>query len=89
MGPSFRADVGTVLEHRPDLTIAAVARRGACSFATAWQVAQDYRLLTAAGPRGGPRGSASRFELTTWVATSDNSRVVHALACLAGCRRST
>lgn len=49
MGPTFRADVWTVLEHEPDLSIADVARRAACSFATAWQTARDYRLLRAAG----------------------------------------
>jgi len=50
MGPSFRADVWTALEHAPDLSVADVARKASCSFATAWQAAQDYRLLRAAGP---------------------------------------
>ena len=45
MGPSFRADVWTVLEKCPTLPVADVARRAACSFATAWQVVQDFRLL--------------------------------------------
>lgn len=45
MGPSFRADVWTVLEKSPSLSIADVARRAACSFATAWQTAQDFQLL--------------------------------------------
>ncbi len=49
MGPSFRADVWTALEHAPDLSIADIARKASCSFATAWQAAQDYRLLRAAG----------------------------------------
>ena len=49
MGPSFRADVWTVLERAPDLSVADVARSVSCSFATAWQVAQDYGLLRAAG----------------------------------------
>ncbi|MCA9589639.1 MAG: hypothetical protein KC657_30240 [Myxococcales bacterium] len=49
MGPSFRADVWTALEQAPDLSIADIARRASCSFATAWQVAQDYRLLRDAG----------------------------------------
>lgn len=48
MGPSFRADVWTALEQAPDQSIAAIARTAACSFATAWQVVQDYRLLHAA-----------------------------------------
>jgi len=49
MGPSFRADVWTALEHAPALSIADIARKASCSFATAWQAAQDYRLLRAAG----------------------------------------
>ena len=49
MGPSFRADVWTALERAPDLSIAEVARQASCSFATAWQATQDYRLLRAAG----------------------------------------
>jgi len=48
MGPSFRADVWTALERAPDLSIADVARKASCSFATAWQAAQDYRLLRTA-----------------------------------------
>ena len=51
MGPSFRADVWTALQHAPDLSIAAIARKVSCSFATAWQAAQDYRLLRAADSR--------------------------------------
>ncbi len=54
MGPSFRADVWTALERAPDLSIADVARKASCSFATAWQVAQDYRLLRAAGSNASP-----------------------------------
>lgn len=54
MGPSFRADVWAALEHAPDHSIADVARKVSCSFATAWQVAQDYRiLLRAVGPNAG------------------------------------
>ncbi len=45
MGPSFRADVWTVLEKSPSLSVADVARRTTCSFATAWQVVQDFKLL--------------------------------------------
>ena len=45
MGPTWRADVWTVLEHAPDLSVAEVARRVSCSFATAWQAAEDFRLL--------------------------------------------
>lgn len=52
MGPTFRADVWTVLEQHPDLPVAEIARRAACAFATAWQVVQDFRLLRAASWRG-------------------------------------
>jgi hypothetical protein len=45
IGPTWRADVWTVLERHPELTVAEVARRSSCSFATAWQVAQDFRVL--------------------------------------------
>jgi hypothetical protein len=45
MGPSFRADVWTVLEKNPGMSVADAARRAACSFATAWQVVRDFRLL--------------------------------------------
>ncbi|MGM0577130.1 MAG: hypothetical protein ACQEXJ_15500 [Myxococcota bacterium] len=44
MGPSWRADVWTVLEREPDVSVAEAARRAYCSFATAWQVSQDFRL---------------------------------------------
>ncbi|WP_157370493.1 hypothetical protein [Vulgatibacter incomptus] len=52
MGPSFRADVWTLLEKSPGLSVAEVARRAACSFATAWQAVQDFRLL-----RGAPEST--------------------------------
>lgn len=45
MGPTWRADVWTVLERDPDLSVAEVARRAGCSFAAAWQVVQDFTLL--------------------------------------------
>lgn len=45
MGPTWRADVWTVLERAPELSVAEVARRASCSFATAWQVVQDFKLL--------------------------------------------
>jgi len=48
MGPSFRADVWTILERAPTLSVASVARKVSCSFATAWQTARDFRLLHAA-----------------------------------------
>ncbi|MFZ4579084.1 MAG: hypothetical protein ACOYOB_11865 [Myxococcota bacterium] len=49
MGPTWRADVWSVLEQAPGLAVADVARRAGCSFATAWQVAQDFRLWRQAG----------------------------------------
>lgn len=52
MGPSWRADAWTVLEQAPELSIAEVARRASCSFATAWQVAQDFKVLHQAKPEG-------------------------------------
>lgn len=45
IGPTWRADVWTVLERAPDLTVAAAARQASCSFATAWQVVQDFKVL--------------------------------------------
>lgn len=61
MGPSFRADVWTVLERTPELSIADVARNADCSFATAWQAAQDFRLLVASGADADPvPGSSAR-----------------------------
>jgi hypothetical protein len=45
MGPTWRADVWTVIERAPDLSVAEVARRAGCGFATAWQVVQDFALL--------------------------------------------
>lgn len=45
MGPTWRADVWTVLERDPDITVAEAARRAGCSFAAAWQVRKDFALL--------------------------------------------
>ena len=47
MGPTWRADVWTVLERAPELSVAEAARRAGCSFAAAWQVVQDFTLLHA------------------------------------------
>jgi hypothetical protein len=55
MGPTWRADVWTVLEQAPALSVAEIARRASCSFATAWQTAQDFRLLRTA--RRAPRST--------------------------------
>jgi len=46
-GPTWRADVWTVLEHDDELSVAETARRAGCSFATAWQVVRDFRVLNA------------------------------------------
>ncbi len=51
IGPTWRADVWTVLERAPELSVAEVARRASCSFATAWQVVQDFKLLRSVGRR--------------------------------------
>jgi hypothetical protein len=48
IGPSFRADVWTALESEPDLSVADIARKASCAFATAWETAQDFRLLRSA-----------------------------------------
>jgi hypothetical protein len=48
MGPTWRADVWTVLERAPDLSAAEAARRAGCSFSAAWQVLQDFALLRGA-----------------------------------------
>ena len=54
MGPTWRADVWTVLERSPELKVAEVARRAACSFATAWQITQDFKLLRGSYRRRAP-----------------------------------
>lgn len=45
LGPSFRADMWAALEAEPALSAAELARRAYGSFATAWQVRQDWGLL--------------------------------------------
>ncbi len=45
LGPTWRADVWTVLERTPGLTVAEAARRAGCSFAAAWEAARDFGLL--------------------------------------------
>lgn len=45
MGPSYRADLWASLEQDPSLSVAALARRGHASFATAWQVKQESDIL--------------------------------------------
>lgn len=53
MGPTWRADVWTELEREPDMSVAEAARRAGCSFSTAWQVVQDFRLLQGASSDDG------------------------------------
>ncbi len=50
MGPTWRADLWTVLERDPDVSVAEAAHRAGCSFATALPVVQDFRLLRTAQP---------------------------------------
>lgn len=45
MGPSWRADVWTILEREPGISVAEAARQAYCSFATAWHASQDFLLL--------------------------------------------
>ncbi len=62
MGPAWRADVWTVLEADPEASVAEVARRAECSFATASGVAQDFVLLQAERAAGHDRGAATGAE---------------------------
>ena len=48
LGSSYRADMWAALDRDPGLTAAELARRTYGSFATAWQVKQDWALLEAA-----------------------------------------
>ncbi|MEZ4269744.1 MAG: hypothetical protein R3F39_25575 [Myxococcota bacterium] len=62
MGPTWRADVWTVLEDDPTITAAEAARRAGCSFAAAWQVVQDFGVLRHAEPHPKSRaGSGARL----------------------------
>jgi hypothetical protein len=48
LGPSYRADMWAELDRDPGLSAAELARRTYGSFATAWQVKQDWALLDGA-----------------------------------------
>jgi hypothetical protein len=48
-GPNYRADMWSVLELNPTLSAAELARRTYGSFATAWHVRRDFKLLSSAG----------------------------------------
>jgi hypothetical protein len=65
MGPTWRADVWTVLEREPELAVAEAARRASCSFAIAWQTAQDFACCGSEG-RGlrGPCSASSSSRAT-------------------------
>jgi len=45
MGANWRADIWCLLSREPDCRVSDVARRVGCSFSTAWDVVQDFRLL--------------------------------------------
>jgi len=47
IGPTYRADMWAALELDPTLTPSELARQTYGSFATAWQVKQDWELLAA------------------------------------------
>jgi len=49
VGPSWRADVWTVLEAEPETNASDAARIVRCSFALAWEVVQDFAVVHAAG----------------------------------------
>lgn len=51
IGPSYRADMWAELTRSPDLSPAELARRSYGSFATAWQVSRDFKLLVRERPR--------------------------------------
>lgn len=53
LGPSWRADVWTVLERERDLSVSEIARQVSCSFAAAWRATQDFRLLRRADRTAG------------------------------------
>jgi hypothetical protein len=45
IGPGFRADMWSMLERDPELTAYELARRTYGSFATAWQVKRDWKII--------------------------------------------
>ncbi|MFT7676494.1 MAG: hypothetical protein ACI8QC_000465 [Planctomycetota bacterium] len=53
-GPSWRADVWTVLEAEPETSVSDAARIVRCSFAVAWEVVRDFTLLNPAGSGAAP-----------------------------------
>jgi len=59
-GPSYRADMWSVLEMVPSLSAAELARKTYGSFATAWHVRRDFKLLFSAGQLSGRRPPRAR-----------------------------
>jgi hypothetical protein len=51
MGPSYRADMWAALDARPELTPAELARETYGSFATAWAVKQEWKIISRAAGR--------------------------------------
>jgi hypothetical protein len=49
IGPTYGVDMWAVLERKPDLSAAALARAAYGSFATAWQVRKDFAMWQDAG----------------------------------------
>jgi hypothetical protein len=47
MGPTYRADMWSALENDPLLSVAELARQTYGSFATAWQVKEEFGILAA------------------------------------------
>ena len=47
MGPTYRADMWAALKSAPSLSASELARRTYGSFATAWQVKHDFKILAA------------------------------------------
>lgn len=47
MGPTYRADMWALLESNPSLNASQLAKKAYGSFATAWQVIRDFRILSA------------------------------------------
>jgi hypothetical protein len=45
MGSGYRADAWAALEQSPSLSVAELARKTYCAFATAWQAKHDFLLL--------------------------------------------
>ncbi len=45
MGPTYRADMWALLENEPSLSASELAKRSYGSFAVAWQVIRDFKIL--------------------------------------------